>query len=364
MAIKNRLWAGLRLGGPLCLLLVTALVGGCGDIGYYAQCASGHFDVLARCTPIKKMLVDPDVPSDLKEELKAVQAIRDFASAELGLPENDSYRSYGDLGRPYVVWNVVGAAEFSLSPRQWCFPVAGCVSYRGYFKREQAEAFAATLQENGDEVYLYGVPAYSTLNWFDDPVLNTFLNRPEPYLAGMIFHELAHQQLYVQDDSQFNEAFATAVEIEGVYRWLKSQGRSDQVESYRRQFIQKMKFLALLARVREELAEIYASGGAPEVMRRDKREAFARARKSYDMLKESWGGDGRFDHLMEGLNNARLASVSTYYELVPSFKRILSEAAGDFPVFYRNVAEIGKLPRAERHARLLQAEQIAQAVED
>jgi len=334
------------------LLGLSLLLPACGDLGYYVQCAEGHLGVMARSRPISRILADPATSPELREQLEKAVAIRDFASEELGLPDNGSYRSYCDLGRPYVVWNVVAAPEFSLAPVRWCFPVAGCVSYRGYFKREAAEAFAARQKQAGNEVYLYGVPAYSTLSWFDDPLLNTFLHRSGPRLAGTIFHELAHQVVYLPDDSRFNEAFATAVELEGVRRWLGATGDSDQMSAYRKFHQRKEAVLALLEEVRGELEGLYGSGISEVDMRRRKGEILESVGPRYQALKESWGGYSGYDRLFSELNNARLVSVSTYHDLVPAFQTLLTESGGNLPAFYRAVAEIASLPEPERLARL------------
>jgi predicted aminopeptidase len=341
------------LGG--CMLLSS-----CADLGYYVQCATGHFGVMNKCTPIPELLQDPETPTALKGQLQTVLAIRDFASSELGLPDNGSYRSYGDLGRPYVVWNVVAAPEFSMEPVQWCFPVAGCVSYRGYFKREEAEKFADRLQREGKEVYLYGVPAYSTLNWFDDPVLNTFLGRSESHLAGMIFHELAHQQLYVKGDSPFNEAFATTVEMEGVRRWLEHVGNSTGMTDYQDYFDRNEAVRRILAEVRSELAYLYAGSQPKAEMRREKETIIAKGRERYQELRESWGGYKGYDNLMADLNNARLSSMSTYHDLVPAFQRLLYEKEGQLADFYSAAAKLGSLPPFERITRLQTSGQVAQ----
>jgi predicted aminopeptidase len=316
---------------------------------------------MAKCSPIPKLLEDPETPPGLKGQLQTVLAIRDFASSDLGLPDNGSYRSYGDLGRPYVLWNVVAAPEFSLEPVQWCFPVAGCVSYRGYFDRSEAERFAGRLRREGKEVYLYGVPAYSTLNWFDDPVLNTFLDRSEPHLAGMIFHELAHQQLYIKGDSPFNEAFATAVEMEGVRRWLEHAGNSAAMKDYEEHFLRNEAVRLILAEMRSELAYLYADSRPQAEMRREKEKIIARGRERYKELRESWGGYRGYDDFMANLNNARLSSMSTYHDLVPAFQRLLYENEGRLTDFYSAVEKLGSLPAAERIVRLQTSGQVAKA---
>jgi len=345
----------------LFLLGGSLLLSACGDLGYYVQCATGHLGVMLKCAPIPELIDDPKTPPALKEQLQTVLAIRDFASSELGLPENGSYRSYGDLGRPYVIWNVVAAPEFSLKPLQWCFPVAGCVSYRGYFDRDEAKKFADRLQGEGKEVYLYGVPAYSTLNWFNDPVLNTFLGRSEPHLAGMIFHELAHQQLYLKGDSSFNEAFATTVEMEGVRRWLQHVGDSTGMSEYQNYFLRNEAVRRILGQVRSELSDLYASGQPESVMRREKETIIARGSKRYQELKKSWGGYGGYDDLMANLNNARLSSISTYHELVPAFQRLLHEKKDRLPDFYRAAAKLAGLPPSERLSRLQTLGKVAKA---
>jgi predicted aminopeptidase len=354
MIRKNYFKYGRRLKYSLIFLSLcgSLLLSSCGNLGYYVQCATGHLGVMAKCSPIPEIIEDPETPPALKGQLQMVLAIRDFASTDLGLPDNGSYRSYGDLGRPYVLWNVVAAPEFSLEPVQWCFPVAGCVSYRGYFDRDEAERFADRLLREGKEVYLYGVPAYSTLNWFDDPVLNTFLDRSESHLAGMIFHELAHQQLYVKGDSPFNEAFATTVEMEGVRRWMKHAGNPAGMKEYEEYFLRNEAVRLILAEIRSELAYLYADSRPEAEMRREKETIIARGRERYKELRESWGGYRGYDDFMSNLNNARLSSMSTYHDLVPAFQRLLYENEGRLGDFYSAAAKLGSLPSSERIVRL------------
>lgn len=354
---KNR---GFKYSLLLSLLGGSLLLSSCTNLGYYVQCATGHLGVMRKCSPIPELLKDPETPPALRGQLETVLDIREFASSELGLPDNDSYRSYGDLGRPYVLWNVVAAPEFSLEPVQWCFPVAGCVSYRGYYKREKAEKFAEGLRRQGKDVYVYGVPAYSTLNWFDDPVLNTFIGRSEPHLAGLIFHELAHQQVYVKGDSSFNEAFATTVEIEGVRRWLEHAGNPEGMVQYQEYYDRNEAIRGILAEVRLELSLLYADSQPKEVMRQAKESIFTRGRERYEALRKAWGGYGGYDDLMANLNNARLSSMSTYHDLVPAFQRLLFAKGGDLEDFYRDAADIGRLPSAERLATLQTTGHLAQ----
>ncbi len=233
---------------------------------YYWQGASGQLDILARSKPIHEVIGEsPDAA--LRQRLARVQEIRAFASRELGLPDNASYTKYADLGRPFVVWNVFAAPELSLTPRQWCFPIAGCVSYRGYFSESEARAEAARLQAAGDDVWVSGVPAYSTLGYFDDPVLSTFVRWPDVEVARMVFHELAHQVVYVKDDTQFNESFAVAVEEAGVERWLLLQGNAQLDAQYLRSGRLRAVFRDLTRETRADLARIYASD-APDAVKR------------------------------------------------------------------------------------------------
>ena len=332
---------GLTLFGPALAL--------CSDLGYYAQAVQGHVKILLARRPIDQLLAEPTTPPALKERLRLVLEIRDFASRELRLPENDSYRSYADIKRTAAVTNVIAAPEFSLKPLTWCFPVAGCVNYRGYYDPQAAENFAASLRQQGYETDLYGVSAYSTLGWFDDPVLNTFINWSEAALAGQIFHELAHQQLYVKDDSSFNEAFAEVVEGEGVKRWLARKGQPAAPATAERQERQQV-FADLLLQSRRELEALYASGKPVAVMREEKKAIFNGLRQRYQVLRdEQWQGYKGFDRWFDRpVNNARLASVATYHDHKPPFLALLQRADGDLIRFYREVGELARRPRAER----------------
>jgi len=215
------------------VILLTPVLMGCAGLRYYAQSIAGHMEVAFGSRPIVEVLGESDVPAEVADKLRLVLKIRRFASTELALPDNDSYLNYVDLKRPYVVWNVFAAPELSLEPRQWCFPMVGCVVYRGYYREERARQFAAVLQDQGDDIFVGGVPAYSTLGWFDDPLPSTVVHYSEAYLAGLIFHELAHQLVYVRDDAVFNESFATVVEMEGARRWFESRHGRDQLQAYR-----------------------------------------------------------------------------------------------------------------------------------
>src|ERR1700733_10608073 len=240
----------------VCLVLVA--LPACGTL-YIAQAARGQWEVLHDRRPIPAVMADERTSASVRARLAAVAEARDFATEQLVLPDNKSYRSYADLGRTYVVWNVVAAPEFSVEPLHWCFPIAGCVAYRGYFAEHNAESFAAGLKRRGFDVAVEGVPAYSTLGRFADPVLNTMLIYGDRELAAIIFHELAHQLIYVAGDSEFNEAFAVTVEETGLARWLQFKGRSAELADYRAERARDFEFNVLIARRRTELAHLYAA---------------------------------------------------------------------------------------------------------
>lgn len=340
---------------PALLVVAGLLLGGCSDFAYYNQCVLGHLDLLAKRKDIADLIKDPSTEEDLRQILQRVVRMRDFASQQLGLPDNASYRSYADLGRPYAVWNVVATPEFSLDPKTWCFPVAGCVSYRGYFKQDAAKEQGELLRQAGLDTYVYGVAAYSTLKWFDDPVLNTFCRHPAPYVAAMIFHELAHQVVYIKDDTSFNEAFAKTVELEGVKRWLEQEGRSDEAKAYATNFQRDEAVIELILESRKQLQQLYASPLDPALMRVQKQALLEDLTLRYRNLQQQWDGYKGFERwFSSGLNNAKLASISTYRADVPAFQQLLRELGNDLPRFYQAVKAIGGLPAEQRKARLLE----------
>jgi predicted aminopeptidase len=336
-------------------MAVALPLSACTTVGYYAQAVSGQMELIHKARPIAEHLDDPAIAPALKARLARILVMRDFASRELALPDNRSYRAYADLGRPFVVWNVFATPEFSVKPEQSCFPIAGCVSYRGWFSQKDAESQAAGLRTRGLDVYVGGVPAYSTLGWFSDPVLNTFVNYPEAEVARLLFHELAHQEFYLGGDTRFNESFAVAVEQEGVRRWLRSEGTPTQAAQYEAFQNRRREFIALVLGYRKRLEALYAGDMAAADMRARKAEAFAAMRADYDALKASpaWAGFAGYDRFFaQNLNNAHLASVAAYTELVPGFQALLAGQGGDLGKFYAVVRELARLPKAERDARL------------
>jgi predicted aminopeptidase len=326
---------------------------GCSTLGYYAQSIAGQYQLLSQREPISELLQDPSTPPALKQKLRTVLEIRDYASNALALPDNGSYRTYVDLKRPYVVWNVFAAPEFSFELKEWCFPFAGCVRYRGYFHEADARKYAAMLQKQSLDVYVGGVPAYSTLGWFNDPLLSTIIKYDDAHLAGLIFHELAHQQLYVKGDTAFNEGFATTVETEGVKRWLAQQGNAQLDKQYQQQKARYKEFVALVTQTRDRLEKLYHASLTPQAMREGKHQIQQQMRDRYQQLKQQWQGYSGYDHWFSGpLNNAQLASVTTYEDYVPAFRHLLQREHGDFSAFYKAAADIGALPPAKREKAL------------
>jgi predicted aminopeptidase len=315
----------------LLLLLSAAALAGCETLAYYGQAAGGQLALSTRARPVAQVLDDPAVPEALKARLHAATAIRDYAVRELGLPDEGAYRSYAALDRPYALWNVVAAPEFSLEPVQSCFPIAGCVAYRGYYSKQDAERYAAQRRDRGDDVIVYGVPAYSTLGWFDDPLLSTFIDYPDAELARLMFHELAHQVVYVKDDSTFNESFAVTVEREGLKRWRAASGREAGAP-------RGVEFAALVEATRKSLQALYRSPLAAEEMRRRKREALAPLAPWLERLRGLEAAQP---------NNALIASYATYTDLVPMFERLLAEEHGDLRAFYVSVKRLA----SERSSR-------------
>lgn len=327
--------------------------GGCAQLAYYSQAAQGQMEVLAKAKPIETVMLHPSTDENLRSRLKLVQEIRRFAVDELGLPDNGSYKKYADLQRPYVLWNVVVTPELSLQPQQWCFLVAGCVSYRGYYKKEQAHSFAETMQQQGKDVLVSGVPAYSTLGWFNDPVLSTFIHYSEAELARLIFHELAHQIVYVPGDTQFNESFATAIEEIGVTRWLHRFGNTAQLGNFQQSQKRRLTFIALLSEYRAKLEENYASADSASSKRLKKAEIFLSLKEAYAVLKhEQWNDDASYDAWFNRpLTNAHLALISTYFDLVPAFHS-LWEQQKNFSLFYQSVRQLAKLEKHKRRSQL------------
>jgi predicted aminopeptidase len=361
MSVRRRLGAATALAAGLAL---TLTLGGCSTVSYYWQSVSGHMQMMNAAKPVQDWLGDPHTPDALKKRLELSQRIRNYAVTELKLPDNASYRRYADLHRNAVVWNVMAAPVFSLTLKTFCFPVAGCVGYRGYFNEAAARVEAAKLKADGLETGVYGVPAYSTLGWMNwaggDPLLNTFINYPEGELARIIFHELAHQVVYASGDTTFNESFATTVERLGSHRWLQTQAGEPARQTYAALEQRREEFRALALRTRRELEDIYKKkdAAAPDssvvlaTKSIAKEEAMQRFRERYAVLKDSWGGFAGYDLWVANANNASFGAQAAYDELVPGFEALFKRENGNWQRFYDEVKRLARLPREERHQAL------------
>ena len=358
----RRQWCGL--------LAVAGLLGACAGpgegsghrppdgLGYYAQSLRGHLDVMQRARPLADWLADPASSPALRQRLLLAQQMRNFAVRELALPDNASYQRYADLGRGAVVWNVVAAPELSLTLKTWCYPLMGCVGYRGYFDRADADAEALRQRQAGLEALVYGVPAYSTLGWTNwlggDPLLNTFVGGSEAALARLIFHELSHQVAYASDDTMFNESYATAVERLGLARWLAASGRADDEPGARQRIAD---FRALTLRTRQALQALYATDLPDDQKRQRKAALMAQLQADHLALKAApdgpWAGFNGFDGWFGRANNAALAIQAAYDGLVPDFEHLFERKGRDFARFHVEVRRLAALPRDERRATLL-----------
>lgn len=342
----QRPWLSLpRLRGLLATLVLVTLSG----CGYYLQAVGGHLELSRKAQPVDRLLADPQTSVALRERLELAQRALDFAHEELLLPDNGSYRRYADLDRPHVVWNVVAAPEFALVPVEWCFPVAGCLPYRGYFREEAARSFAARLATDGHHVYVGGVSAYSTLGRFADPLLNTMLAWPPADFVALLFHELAHQLVYVRDDAAFNEGFATFVEREGLRRFLLREGREVELQAREQALGRREAVLGLLLALRSELEALYAQP-LPDDEKRLRRAALIdRTHADYQVLAVGWESGPRYAHLLPpDLNNATLLAIATYEDRVPAFAELLREHGNDLVPFFAAVRDLAALPGHER----------------
>ena len=322
----------------------------CRSLPYYEQAIDGQMQILQKRQPISDLIENPQTPAKLRKKLLLIQSARAFAEKELLLPANDHYLSYVELNRPYVVWNVFAAPEFSLTPENWCFPIVGCVAYRGYFKEADARRFGDALTQKGFDVYIGGAIAYSTLGWFDDPILSTFINLSAADTVALIFHELAHGLLYVPDDTAFNESFATAVEQEGLKRWQMFTRPSQDYDAWQRKRRYRQKFTALVSKYRNQLKDLYESKLATNEKRNQKAAIFNRMQSEFEALKLNHREMAVYsDWFNRPLNNAQLISVATYHDWVPAFGQILSDSNGDLEKFYERCRQLAKKEPQERH---------------
>lgn len=361
MSLRRSFPRLLGLGFLLAMLTAT----GCQTASYVSQAIRGQHQIWKRQEPIETLLASEKTPPALKQQLALVLQLRQFAEHELKLPANGHYLRYADLERRFVVWNVYGAPEFSLTPKSWWYPVVGSLDYRGYFSEEKARAHAADLRAKGFDTYVGGVTAYSTLGWFRDPVLNTFIHEPEADLADLLFHELAHQRLFIPGDTEFNEAFATAVAEEGTRRWMESRTNATALAEYRRQSRRTAEFVELVAQARGQLNALYTNASTtlstrvsnpeerPRQLRLEKQRIVEELRQGYAELKQRWGGQRDYDvWFSQPLNNAQLNTVDTYYRLVPMFRGLLRNVNGDLEKFFAAVESLRKMKKDERRVHL------------
>lgn len=304
---------------------------------------NGHFELLENSRPIEEVIKE-NKSTQLTEKLKTFQQARQFAVNEMLLPDNDSYKEYADIGRPYAVWNVIAAPRYSIEPKRWCFMFVGCISYRGYFNKNDAEQYAKQLHEQGYDVYVAGARAYSTLGWFDDPLLNTMMFKSEASRVGILFHELAHQKIYIDDNSDFNEAFASTVEQEGVRRWFTDKNDTVKLDEYEQQLKRKNDFNQLLFATRKKLKELYENQQLTvDVKQQEKELVFKQLNTDYELLKQKWGGYDGYDNWMSNeLNNAHMALIATYHKLVPKFKKVLADKQNNLKLFYAAIENLGE----------------------
>jgi predicted aminopeptidase len=327
------------------LLLVCA----CSDIGYYWHSTNGHLDLMSRRSYIEDILADEATDPHLRERLLQVQEIRHFSIERLDLPGNESYRSYVALQQPYVIQNLFAAPEFSTQLHRWCYPVIGCASYRGYYDEMRLQAYVAELRAEGLEVYVGSVPAYSTLGWFDDPVLSSFIDWPDYRLAGLLFHELTHQRIYIDDDTTFNESLASAVQQRGTELWLQARNDGEALREFSSWLAYRNEVVTLIAVTRKQLGVLYAGEWDDSQKRERKARIFDEARHGHDQIAASHGIENGFrDWFAAQLNNAKIGSVSAYNSRVGAFVAILQVHGDDFASFYRYVEKLAKLERPAR----------------
>jgi predicted aminopeptidase len=344
----RRLLRSNSVKAALLVLLSVALVS-CETVGYYSQAARGQLTIVFGREDIQRLIERKDLSDELADKFARVMDIREFAESELGLPVGGNYSSYVDIEREHVVWNVFAAPEFSVEPVNWCYPIAGCVAYRGYFSERSALSYAAKLAEDGLDVYIGGVDAYSTLGWFEDSLLSTVLNRADYQLAGLIFHELAHQLVYLPGDTTFNESFATAVEREGVRRWLAKSNKDSNIDAALLDYDRQQQFVDLVTDYRDRFESLYQLDLNASSMRSQKLELQQMLREEYATLKQQWQGYEGYDGwFSRSLNNAQLSTVASYNDLLPFFAAVFEQSNQDFSAFYTEVSRLADLPEQER----------------
>jgi len=335
------------------LILILLMLGGCAELQYYGHAVSGQLEVIDKRRPIPEVIADPDTASHVRQRLEYIEQAHEFAIRELQLPDSDSFRSYSDVGRPYVLWNVFATPELSLDTKQWCYPFLGCLGYRSYFNNDYAKEVAGQLAEQGWDVHIANSPAYSTRGFFADPVYNPMLRYPELDIAAILFHELAHEKIYMKNDSQANESFAVAVQFEGIRRWLEAKQQPERFATYSQTEKRDEEFVALLTRHREALERLYDSDKTDTEKRRGKKTILRALGEEYIQLKQTWQGYAGYDHWFnKPLNNAMLAPVGTYHGDVNAFTQLLRENNNNIELFYRAANRLADMEPENRRKQL------------
>ena len=345
-----------RIKQQICRAVIIGLftvLSSCSSIYYYGQSIAGQIEIFNASKPITTLIRNDQLSESEKSKLQMALTIREFASTELQLPDNNSYRKYADLGRNYVVWNVIATPEFSLTPLQSCFLIVGCLSYKGFFSKKDAIEFGDSLKQKGYDIHIAGVTAYSTLGWFDDPVLNSMIRRNNRSLARVIFHELAHQLIYFENDTEFNEAFAETVAIVGVEKWLKSINEPHTLTEFQAELERENQFASLVSNYKEKLNLLYQNQTDPEYLRKEKELLINQMKKDYQTIQTGWKDhDDYGDWFNSEINNAKLAIVLTYKDLIPDFVRVLDNQGSNLGDFYQYISSLEKCSLPERRVAL------------
>jgi predicted aminopeptidase len=339
-AIRNLFLAGAVL-----------LLASCEQAAYLQQAAEGQLDILASQQPVDEVLANRKLKEGPRKRLELSKEVLAFAENELALSVDGRYQNFVDLKRPAVVWNVFASEELALTPKTWCYPIVGCVAYRGFFDKATAAANMHKLRKEGYDTFFGGVSAYPTLGYFRDPILSTFLNMDEGAYIALFFHELAHSVVYVENDSAFNESFATAVEREGLRRWDKAHGGSKLLAKSRQRQKAHRKFVAFVQKYQKRLRTLYASNVSDDTKRSKKTAVFKAMRNDYKRNKSRFKPNS-YDHWFKNLNNAKIVSIGTYNDLVPAFTKMIRSRGGDMNAFYSDVKVLAKLSKSERVAKL------------
>ncbi|NOY66404.1 MAG: aminopeptidase [Gammaproteobacteria bacterium] len=331
----------LKFAGRFFIGFLALILSACSSLSYYGQAIRGQFELLGKRVPITSVLAGDKLDKNIRQKLLTVQEARDFSISNLGMPDNDSYCDYADLKRRYVMWNVFVTPAFSFTPMEWCYPIVGCIAYRSYFSRVDAQKLANEMEASGYDVYLSAIPAYSTLGWFSDPVTSTMMHWQDYDLVGTLFHELAHQMFYIKNDTVFNESLAKAIEQEGLRRWMEYKGKGERYQAYLLDDRREDLLVKIVLKARKKLEVLYSQGDSKKISLSSKLEIFRLLRKDYYQLRKQWGGyDGYDQWILSGMNNAKIQSIATYYDYVPAFNQLLKKQGGDLSLFYKQIKKL------------------------